>query len=121
MPAVIEGRSRAADIRMGKLTHKLKHEIRGMMPVVVFFLVAFQLLALTQRLMLQEYGIHVTTFVAATIMALVVAKVVVLTDLLPMVNRFPEKPLIYNVVWKTVIYFAASLAVRDSTADAQVV
>ena len=27
-------------------------------------------------------------------------------------NRFPEKPLIYNVIWKTLIYFLAALAFR---------
>ena len=35
--------------------------------------------------------------------ALLVAKVVLITDALPFVNRFPEKPLIYNVVWKTAL------------------
>jgi hypothetical protein len=86
--------------------------VRELIPVTLFFFVAFQLLALTQALMLKEYGIQVTTFVAATIMAMIVAKVVVLTDHFALVNRFPEKPLIYNVVWKTVIYFVASLVVR---------
>lgn len=97
---------------MSKLGHKLKHELRELAPVMLFFFIAFQLLALTQSLMLKEYGIQAGTFLAATIMALVVAKVVVLTDLLPMVNRFPQKPLVYNVVWKTAIYFIASLGVR---------
>lgn len=97
---------------MSNLSDKLRHEVRELIPVTLFFFVAFQLLALTQALMLKEYGIHVTTFVAATIMAMIVAKVVVLTDHFALVNRFPEKPLIYNVVWKTVIYFVASLIVR---------
>jgi hypothetical protein len=97
---------------MSNLSDKLRHEVRELIPVTLFFFVAFQLLALTQALMLKEYGIRVTTFVAATIMAMIVAKVVVLTDHFALVNRFPEKPLIYNVVWKTVIYFVASLVVR---------
>ncbi len=29
-----------------------------------------------------------------------------------MINRYPEKPLIYNVVWKTVIYTLVSLLVH---------
>ena len=97
---------------MGNLGHKLKHELRELIPVTVFFFTAFQLLALTEALMLKQYGIHTATFVAATIGALVVAKVVVIADHFALVNRFPEKPLIYNVAWKTVIYFAASLGVR---------
>ena len=44
--------------------------------------------------------------------ALLVAKIVLITDKFPFVNRFPDKPLIYNVVWKTAIYVAASLLVH---------
>ena len=46
---------------------------------------------------------------AATVAALLVAKVVFIADKLPIINRFPEKPLMYNVVWKTAIYVAVSL------------
>jgi len=97
---------------MSTLASKLKHELLAVIPPTVFFFIAFQLIALTRALMLEQYGIRVTTFVAATVGALVVAKVVLLTDLLPFVNRFPEKPLLYNVVWKTAIYQVAALLVR---------
>src|SRR5688572_11196648 len=97
---------------MSGLLHKLKHEVQELIPVTLFFFVAFQLLALTESLMLKQYGIHLTTFFAATLMAMIIAKAVVLTDHFGFVNRFPEKPLVYNVVWKTVIYFTVSLAVR---------
>jgi hypothetical protein len=33
-------------------------------------------------------------------------------DLLPFVNRFPDKPIAYNIVWKTIIYLLAALLVR---------
>lgn len=97
---------------MSTLAQKLKHEIRELIPVTIFFFVAFQLLALTESLMLKQYGISVSVFLTATLTALVVAKVVVITDHFAFVNRFPEKPLVYNVAWKTAIYFVASLAMR---------
>ena len=97
---------------MSKFTHSLKHLVHEMIPPIIFFFVSFQLLALTRALMLKQYGIEVTTFVAATIAALVTAKVVVLADLLPFINRFPGRPLIYNIAWKSPIYFVVAFVVR---------
>src|SRR5271170_2415313 len=97
---------------MSKFSHGLKHFVQELIPPALFFFVSFQLLAFTRALMLKQYGIEVTTFLAATIGALVAAKVVVLADLLPFINRFPGRPLIYNIAWKTTIYFVAAFVVR---------
>jgi hypothetical protein len=32
--------------------------------------------------------------------------------MLPFINRFPNKPLIYNVAWKTAIYWLISVAIH---------
>jgi hypothetical protein len=32
--------------------------------------------------------------------------------MLPFINRFPEKPLMWNVVWKTLMYATVALAVH---------
>ncbi len=97
---------------MSRLVSRLKREMLGVIPPSVFFFVSFQVIAVTRALMLQKYGIRVSTFLAATVGALVVAKVVLVVDHLPFVNRFPEKPLIYNVAWKTAIYLFAAFVVR---------
>lgn len=97
---------------MSTLREKVGRQIGELIPVTVFFLVTFELLALTQALMLQKYGIRSLAFWEAALAALVVAKVVLIADHIPFVNRFPDKPLIYNVVWKTAIYFVASIVVR---------
>lgn len=97
---------------MNKLFQRLKQEIFGVIPTAVFFFVAFQLLALTKNMILRQYEVPLETFVAATVGALIVAKVVVIVDLLPFVNRFPDKPLVYNVFWKTAIYLIAAILVR---------
>ena len=76
---------------------------------MVFFLIAFHILLMERALIAREYGLHPLSMVTATVAALLVAKVVLIADMLPIINRFPEKPLIYNVVWKTVIYVGASL------------
>ena len=41
---------------------------------------------------------------SVAVAALILGKAVLIADLLPMINRFPNKPLIYNVGWKTLIY-----------------
>jgi hypothetical protein len=97
---------------MRKIFTRTKREILGVIPTVVFFFIVFQLLALTRSLILEGYGIRVSTFLKATIGALIVGKAVLLADLLPIINRFPNKPLIYNVTWKTSIYMIAALLVR---------
>ena len=43
---------------------------------------------------------------------MLVGKVVLMVDKLPFVNKFPDRPLIYNILWKSLIYFLAALIVR---------
>ena len=97
---------------MTKFFQRLKQEILGIIPTAVFFFIAFQLLAFTRALILREYEVPIETFLAATVGALIVAKVVVIVDWLPFVIRFPDRPLIYNVIWKTGIYLIAAFLVR---------
>ena len=35
-----------------------------------------------------------------------------LADMLPFINRFPERPLIWNVCWKSVLYFAVASVIH---------
>ena len=66
----------------------------------------------TQRLISREYGIPLTGFGAAIIGGVIVGKVVLITDNLPFINKFPSHPLIYNIVWKSNIYFFVTLLFR---------
>ncbi len=94
---------------MSNVWAKVKHEIHEIIPPTVFFLISFYIIVLNRALMAKEFGLQATSFAAATLGALLVAKVVVIADMLPAVNRFPEKPLAYNVVWKSAIYIVASV------------
>lgn len=95
-----------------KVTAWLEEEIIEVILPAIFFFIAFHIITITRALMLEQYGIKVTTVASAAISALVVAKVVLIADMLPFINRFPGKPLIYNTVWKTFIYILAALLVR---------
>ena len=44
--------------------------------------------------------------------ALILGQAVQLWTLLPFINRYPDKPLIYNVAWKTTIYVLVSLLIH---------
>lgn len=94
------------------IAERVKHELRELLPPTLFFLVAFHILVASRALMLREYGVKVSAIAGATIAALLVGKVVLLVDMLPAVNRFPEKPLVYNVAWKTALYLVGALVVH---------
>jgi hypothetical protein len=99
---------------MSKVWAKVKHEFYEVIPPTIFFFVAFHIVVLERALMAKEYGIGLSSTVGATVAAFLVAKVVLVADTLSVVNRFPEKPLIYNVVWKTAIYAVATVFVHYS-------
>lgn len=82
------------------------------LPPAIFFLIAFQVLAISRSLMLRQYGVSMSAVAGVVIGALLVAKAILLTDMLPFINRFPDRPLIYNVAWKTMIYVIAALIIH---------
>src|SRR5499426_1416269 len=97
---------------MSNVWAKVEHEIREAIPPAIFFLISFHIIVLSRALMVREYGVQISALAGATVGALIVAKVVLVADMLPIINRFPEKPLIYNVVWKTGIYVVASMVLH---------
>lgn len=97
---------------MSKLSAKIKEEFYAMLPPTIFFFIALHLVAFIRVLMLKGTGIALSSTVSVTVAALILGKSVVIADLLPIVNRFPEKPLAYNVVWKTILYFLVATVVH---------
>jgi hypothetical protein len=86
---------------MKRFLHWLAHEMREAAPAALWFFVSFQLIALTDALMLEQYGIRASAFLMATVAALVAAKVVLIVDLLPFANRFAQAPLAASIAWKS--------------------
>lgn len=97
---------------MSKLSAKLKEEFLALLPPTIFFFVALHLVALVRELMLKGTGLSPMTSLSVTIAALVLGKSVLLADMLPVINRFPRRPLIYNVAWKTTIYVLVSAVIH---------
>lgn len=88
---------------------RVKEEARKILVVAVFFSTGFCLILLSDRLLTRGSGIELVSFAKALVGGLIVAKVLLIVDLMPLVHRFPEKPLVHNIVWKSSLYVAASL------------
>src|SRR5438105_15755756 len=93
---------------MSKVSFKLKKEFLALLPPTIFFFVALHVVAFVRVLMLKGTGISPLGSVSVAVASLILGKAVLLADMLPMINRFPNKPLIYNVAWKTLIYLVRS-------------
>src|SRR5947207_1531013 len=97
---------------MTKLSTTLKKEFFELLPPTIFFFVALHIVAFVRVLMLKETGISPLGSVSVAVAALILGKAVLIADMLPMINRFPDKPLIYNVAWKTLIYLLVSAVIH---------
>jgi hypothetical protein len=91
---------------------KLKEEFFKLLPPTIFFFVALHIVAFVRVLMLKGTGISPLSTITIAVAALILGKAVLIADLLPMVNRFPNKPLIYNVAWKTLIYLVMATLIH---------
>ena len=97
---------------MSTFTKKMKEELLELIPPTLFFFLALHVVALMRALMIRGTGITAKSSLSVTIAALVLGKSVLIADLLPAINRFPHRPLAYNVVWKTLIYVLVASAMH---------
>jgi len=89
---------------MSKLSAKIKEEFYAILPPTIYFFISLHLVVLIRVLMLKGTGITLGTTASVTVSALILGKAVVIADMLPIINRYPDKPLTYNVAWKTLLY-----------------
>jgi hypothetical protein len=97
---------------MSKLSTKLKEEFFALLPPTIFFFVALHIVTFVRVLALKGTGISPLSSMSIAVAALILGKAVLIADMLPLINRFPDKPLIYNVAWKTVIYWLISAVIH---------
>jgi hypothetical protein len=97
---------------MSTLSAKIKEELKELLPPTMFFFVALHVVAFIRALMLEGTGIPIVTSITVTVAALVIGKAVLIADLLPFINRYPDRPLAYNIAWKTVFYVLVALLVH---------
>ncbi len=97
---------------IGKLGAFVKHEFLQVLPPTIFFLFAFNIVALTTDMILKQNEIQGSAHTVATVLALVIGKVVLVVDKMPLLQRFSKKPLFYPILFKSTVYTAIVTAVR---------
>ncbi|MCR8930897.1 MULTISPECIES: hypothetical protein [unclassified Pseudomonas] len=97
---------------MNAMMSKVKHEFMKVLPPTVFFFVILHIVALIRSLMIKGSGVDLPVSASVLIASLILGKSVLVADMLPFINRFPNKPLIWNVIWKTLMYALVALIVH---------
>ncbi len=82
----------------------IKQEFFQVLPPTIYFLVTFNIVVLTTAMVLKEFEVHISGHAAATMLALIVAKVVLVVDKIKYVRRFDGRPLVYPVFFKAFTY-----------------
>lgn len=97
---------------MQTILKKLKEEFFAILPPTIFFFVALHIVTFIRVLMAE--GSHFVPLSTASIAvaSLILGKSVLIADMLPPINRYPNKPLAYNIAWKTVIYLLMATVIH---------
>ena len=83
---------------------KLKEEFFKLLPPTIFFFFALHLVTFIRVLIAKGSHFEPLSTISIAIASLILGKAVLIADMLPPINRYPNKPLAYNIAWKTVIY-----------------
>jgi hypothetical protein len=89
---------------MHKILDKIKEEFFAILPPTIFFFVALHVVTFIRVLIARGSHFQPLSTMSIAIASLILGKAVLIADMLPPINRYPHKPLAYNIVWKTVIY-----------------
>ena len=92
------------DKKKGNLKKKIFHEMAKYWINVVYLTLVFAAFTQYRRLVLAAYDITYTNYGIAVIQALILAKVVMIGDVLRLGRRLEQKPLIYSTLLKTVVF-----------------
>ena len=78
----------------------------------MFFFVGFNFIVLTTNLLVADYAVAVSSFMLATVAALVVGKAVITANAMPFLKLFDRAPLIQPILFKTAVYWVAVFFAR---------
>lgn len=102
----------AAAVSKSRLLGFVINQLAEVVPPTVFFIIGFNLIALTTQLILADYLIHFTNFLLVTLSALIVGKAVLVANKLPFFRRFDTAPIVRPILFKTLLYCAVVFLIR---------
>lgn len=83
---------------------KLKEEIRALSITFIYFVFWFAFLTTVKMLLLEEYNIEFYGLSKVLIGSLIVAKVILIVDHIPMGSWIENRPAIVDILFRTFIY-----------------
>ena len=93
-----------SDKKKGSLKQKIFHEMAEYWINVVYLTFVFAAFTQYRRLVLAAHDIMYTNYWVAVIEALILAKVIMIGDVLHLGRRLEQKPLIFPTLLKTVVF-----------------
>lgn len=91
---------------------KLKEEFFKLLPPTIYFFITLHIIAVIRVLMTRGTTFPASSTMSIAVASLILGKSVLLADMLPAINLYPEKPLIYNIAWKSTIYLLMSALIH---------
>jgi hypothetical protein len=86
---------------------RAKHQIRDFVLMFLYLWIVFGLLVAHESIVLAQHQIHFEAHGLALINALVFAKVMLVAEDLHLGHRFHDKPLVYSIVFKSILFAIA--------------
>jgi hypothetical protein len=104
--------SAAPEINYPGSRARLLNEARDALPPTIFFFVGINFVVFTTNLLLADYAVAVSSFMLATVAALVVGKAVLVANAMPYLRRYDRAPLIQPILYKTAFYWVVVFFAR---------
>src|SRR5262245_6176126 len=102
----------AHESRLRRIGRAILHEALQAVPPTLFFFIGFNVIVLTTNLLVEQYLVAVSSFMLATMSALVVGKAVLVANTMALIRRYDRAPLIRPILFKTAVYWVIVFIAR---------
>ena len=85
------------------------HEFIALLPAIGYFFVAFSILTVNEDLVLGKLELSPADLLRPLVGALLVSKILLIANMISLIDKFPDKPLIWGVARKTLVYWLLSI------------